>query len=377
MTADEEAATHAGDSAGERAGDAGTREAEANAPGPVLARLNRPRSDPPVTVAVVADPHVAVDASGTWKVAHRTRDRLATAVAAANEHADVAVVAGDLTRDGHPREFDAVDAVLADLAVPWSAIPGNHDVPKAFDDHETPPAEAFYDRYDALPLEREAGDLTLLCLDTASAGVEGGHGSRDESGLRHTWGGRVGETQRGWLAERLQETANPVVVGHHPVAALPGCPPGTRWRNFQVDDADAVATLLADRDAPLVVSAHQHVPAVLGHDALVDRATTVEALAPAVCSFPQTSLHVEVDAQGTTLRLVPLADRTGVAEAHGLARDGKPLGRTVLELTERRLAALRPADEGKGADGCSGVDNTTTDSTDRVDGAVGPDPPRH
>ena len=49
------------------------------APGPVFARLDRPRSDPPVTLAVIADPHVAVAARGTWKVYHRTLDRLRTA----------------------------------------------------------------------------------------------------------------------------------------------------------------------------------------------------------------------------------------------------------------------------------------------------------
>lgn len=376
MTVDETGRAVAVDSVDEPAD--GPRTGEGEAPGPVLARLDRPASDPPVTVAVLADPHVAVDASGTWKVAHRARDRLATAVAAANEHADAAVVAGDLTSDGRPAEFDAVDAVLADLAVPWWAVPGNHDVPKAFDDHGTPPVGAFYDRYDRPPFAREVGDLTLLCLDTASDGGD----------LRHTWGGRVGEEQRAWLAERLPAVENPVVVGHHPVAALPGLPAGSRWRNFQVEDADAVAACLSDHDAGLVVSAHQHVPAVLGHGALVagsdgdgagHGSTVVETLAPAICSFPQASLHVEVDAGGTTLRLVPLADHAGAAEAHGLARNGKQLGRTVVELTERRLAALRsPTGEGDEAAGASGTDGPgEASNADDADGTRGSDSPRH
>lgn len=323
--------------------------------GPALARLDRPRSDPPVTVAVLADPHVAVDATGTWKVYHRTRARLRTAVTAANARADAAVVAGDLTRNGRPAEFDAVDEVLANLDVPWAAIPGNHDVSKAFDEHEMPPVGAFADRYDDPPFAREVGEVTLLCLDTASA----------DGALRDSWGGRVGERQRAWLADRLAAAANPVVVLHHPVAALPDRPEGPRWRNFNVVDAEDVAACLAAHDAPLVVSAHQHVPAVRSHTSIPDAegdaspprpqsaresasdtgtpsAGTVEVLAPATCSFPQASLHVEVDPHGATLRLVPLADRAGVAEAHGLARDGKPLGRTVLELVERRLADLRP-----------------------------------
>jgi hypothetical protein len=284
-----------------------------------------------VTVAVLADPHVAVDATGTWKVYHRTRVRLRTAVAAANARADAAVVAGDLTRNGRPAEFDAVDEVLANLDVPWAAIPGNHDVSKAFDEHEMPPVGAFADRYDDPPFAREVGEVTLLCLDTASA----------DGALRDSWGGRVGERQRAWLADRLAAAANPVVVLHHPVAALPDRPEGPRWRNFNVVDAEDVAACLAAHDAPLVVSAHQSARESAS-DTGTPSAGTVEVLAPATCSFPQASLHVEVDPHGTTLRLVPLADRAGVAEAHGLARDGKPLGRTVLELVERRLADLRP-----------------------------------
>ncbi|WP_415379144.1 metallophosphoesterase family protein [Halosimplex sp. TS25] len=339
------------------------------APGPVFARLDRPRSHSPTTLAVIADPHVALTARGTWKVYHRTLDRLRTAVAVANEHADVALVAGDLTRDGHSAEFDAVDDVLGDLDVPWYAVPGNHDVPKAFDDHTTPPVERFAERYDPLPFAREVGELTLLGVDTATSGVAGlvdgpavdsdsaaadtrpdqsvaepatasesresaADDRRDDLGdLRDTWGGRVGPAQRAWLGEQLAAADRPVVALHHPAARLPDCPERGRWRNFSLRDADAVSELLRQHDVPLVLSAHHHVPALCTHG------DTVEALAPAACSFPQASLHVEVGPDGATLRLVPLADSAGVAEAHGLARNGSPLGQTVVELVERRLSA--------------------------------------
>ncbi|QLH76120.1 metallophosphoesterase [Halosimplex rubrum] len=303
----------------EATGGAGGADGKA-APGPVFARLDRPRSDPAVTLAVIADPHVAVAERGTWKVYHRTLARLRTAVAVANARADAALIAGDLTRDGHPAEFDAVDDALADLSVPWRAIPGNHDVPKAFDDHATPSVERFAERYGPLPFAWEVGDVTLLGLDTAAG-----------DDLRDTWGGRVGSAQRAWLAERLADAERPVVAVHHPVARLPERPEGDRWRNFRLWDADAVAGLLCEHDAPLALSGHQHVPAVVSHGG------PAELLAPATCSFPQTSVHLEVGPEGTTVRLVPLADPDGVAEAHGLARDGKPLGRVVCELAERRL----------------------------------------
>lgn len=307
------------------------------APGPVFARLDRPTSDPGVTLSVIADPHVALAERGTWKVYHRTLARVRTAVAVANAHADAALVAGDLTRDGHPAEFDAVDDALGSLSVPWRAIPGNHDVPKAFDDHASPPVERFAERYGPLPFAESVGEITLLGVDTATSGPDGtGAGSVDgdtdgPTDLRETWGGRVGPAQRAWLAEQLAEHDRPVVALHHPAAGLPDCPDGPRWRNFRLFDDEAVSALLREHDVPLALSAHHHVPAVVSHG------DTVEALAPAVCSFPQASLHVEVGPDGTTLRLVPLAGADGVAEAHGLARNGKPLGRTVCDLVERRL----------------------------------------
>ncbi|WP_459192934.1 metallophosphoesterase family protein [Halosimplex sp. J119] len=311
------------------------------APGPVFARLDRPRSENPTTLAVVADPHVALTARGTWKVYHRTLDRLRTAVAVANEHADAALIAGDLTRDGHSAEFDAVDDVLDALEVPGYAIPGNHDVPKAFDDHATPPIERFAERYNPLPFERRVGDLTLLGVDTATGGRAGAvgdaeaaaDGQAERGDLRDTWGGRVGPVQRAWLAERLAAADQPIVAFHHPAARLPDCPDRDRWQNFSLQDGEAVADLLRDRDVPLALSAHHHVPALCTHG------DTVEALAPAACSFPQASLHVEVGPDGTTLRLVPLADASGAAEAHGLARNGSVLGQAVLELVERRLSS--------------------------------------
>jgi len=76
----------------------GRERAVGDTPGPLLARLDRPRTPRPVRLAVVADPHVAVDERGTWKVAHRSRDLLAEALdRARTAGADLAVLVGDLT----------------------------------------------------------------------------------------------------------------------------------------------------------------------------------------------------------------------------------------------------------------------------------------
>jgi predicted phosphodiesterase len=298
-------------------------------PGPLFARLARPRAESRVRIAVVADPHVAVSGRGGWKVAHRSRDRFATAIADAERvGVDALVLAGDLTADGRHAEFDAVDEVLADVALPWAAVPGNHDVPKSFDEHDGPGTAAFAARYtpdSALPFTLDVGPLTLCCVDTASDPATGD--------LRDTWGGRVGERDREWLADILPGVECPVVVCHHNLAPLPENP-GRKWANFPLRDAPAVRDLLAAHDVPLAVTGHHHVPAVARHG------PTRELLAPATCSFPQSWLLLTVGPAGTTVRLVPATDGPGQAAAYRHATTGKPLGRGVAGLAADRLTRL-------------------------------------
>ncbi|WP_075937361.1 metallophosphoesterase family protein [Halosegnis longus] len=300
--------------------------------GPVVADLARPRLAEPVTLAVIADPHLAVEGRGTWKLRHRSEPRLRTAIETANE-ADAVVFAGDLTNDGHPAEFDRVDELLADLSVPWTAIPGNHDVAKSFDGHETPPVTDFARRYRgdatrpdaaAYPLVLRVGGLRVVCLNTAAPG---------DVSTRDTWGGAVGPAQRSRLADLLaDEPETPtLVVAHHNLGPLPEHPGGEPWSNFAATDATRVRALLAEAGVPLALTGHQHVPAV------EDRDGVTELLAPATCSFPQGMVWLRVAADGTTVRFVPLADRAGTAEAYWYARTGKPLAQGILDATTRRL----------------------------------------
>lgn len=294
------------------------------APGPQLADHPRPRTSRPVRLCVVADPHVVADGHGTWKQAHRSEELFRRALATA-ERLDPALtlLAGDLTGDGRPASFDVVDGLLADFERPWVAVPGNHDVPKAFDDHD-PPTRTFQARYTDLPTVVEAGPVSVLAVNSASA--RGGS-------LAATWGGRVGRRDRAWLDERLARTETPVVLVHHNVGALPDAP-GGKYRNFQLQDAERVRALLAEHGVPLVCSGHHHVPALLDHG------TTVELLAPAVCSYPLAMLSVDVGPTGTTVHLVPLGDREDVAAARAAAVSGKPLARGIATMVDRRLDGL-------------------------------------
>lgn len=303
------------------------------AEGTVLARLAAPTAADPTRLAVFSDPHVAVDAAGTWKQFETTRDRLRAAVADVDDRGvDAVVVAGDLTKDGHPREFDAVDEILADLSPPFVAVPGNHDVPKAFDDHETPSVAAFAERYPPgeVPFVERLGGVDVVGLDTATA---------PDDGLRSTHDGIVADDEVAWLESALADLEDPIVVMHH---NLPGVfdqfaayrdragpeanlPPRLR-------DPDAVVAALADADVPLVVSGHVHFPTV------AETAGVRELVAPPLCSFPQGYLLLDVDADGTTVRFVTVADQPELEAAYAAAAADSATASARASLAGIRIA---------------------------------------
>lgn len=306
--------------------------------GPVLATLDRPRVADPVTIAVVADAHLATDHRGTWKTLHRTEARLRTAVNAATEGSDAVVFAGDQTHDGHRPEFERFHSLAAGLAQPWVGLPGNHDVPKAYDEHEGPSLEdvcrrftgdaASPDRGEACyPLTLQVGELRIVCVNTAApADVD----------LDSTWAGAVGPAQREQLRETLAAapTAPTLVVAHHNLGALPEHKAAYPWDRFPADDATAVRSLLADAGVPLAVTGHQHVPAVQ------DYGRVTEVMSPATCSFPQAMLRLRVGPDGTCVRFVPLAGAPGIREAYWHAATGKTLGRGILDMALDRVTDL-------------------------------------
>ncbi|RDI70910.1 metallophosphoesterase family protein [Halopelagius longus] len=288
-----------------------------SAAGPLLARLSRPLSPTRTRIAVVADPHVTPTASGTWKAYHRTETRLRTAVAAADDaEADLTVFLGDLTRDGRPEEFACADEVLGEFDGEWVAVPGNHDVPKAWDDYETPPVSEFADRYAAetLPFRVRAGDVDVFGLDSAS-----GDGELDES---HE--GLIPDAHLEWLDESLADAETPVVALHHNLFhPREHTGPFADGDFYQLRNAEALLELLSERGVPLVLSGHIHWPAT------ARKRGVREVIAPATCSYPQAMLLVDVGPSGTDVRMVPLSGPNGRAEAYELARDGNAHGRSI------------------------------------------------
>jgi Icc protein len=297
-----------------------------------LARFARPRADAKTTLAVFSDPHLSTDGEGTWKAYHRTEARLRAAVADANDReVDGVVVTGDLTEDGRPEEFDRVADVLSALNTPVVSVPGNHDVPKSFDDHDTPPVSGFAERFAPaeFPFREQLGGVDVLGLNSASS--PGGE-------LDATHDGAISDDQLAWLESTLPETDTALVVSHH---NLPGLDSAVSDEGYAphppVGDAPAFVDALAGHDT-LHLSGHVHLPAAISGD--------VRGLVcPALSSFPQAYTLAEIGPEGTTLKLVPVADHEGVEEARGLARNHSDRSADICEMVESQLADLPLADE--------------------------------
>lgn len=298
-----------------------------DAPGALMARLARPTAETPTRLAVISDVHLSVSARGTRKVFHRTEERLRTAVEDANAlDVDGVLFGGDLTKDGERADFERFDEVLAGLEPPFVAIPGNHDVPKAFDDHPVPGLDRFTERYTPgeLPSVARFGGVDLVCLDSETM---------PDGSLAETWEGRVAPDQLEWLRNTLPDVPNPVVCVHHNLARLPEVAEfeGYPWEWYPILNAEELVDVLSEHGVPLVLSGHHHLPATS-----YSRGVR-EIVAPATCSFPQAYLLVDVDRGGTTVWLVPLADRDGVREAYNYARKGGATDQGILEMALTRL----------------------------------------
>lgn len=156
-----------------------------------------------VHIAQISDLHI----KAPGRLAYRRVDTaraLARCIAELNRFApklDLVVISGDLADTPSAAEYEHLTSLLAELTIPFVAIPGNHDsrelMRAAFPDH----------RYAAPagPLNRhvELGDLDLLLLDSSVPGHP--HGELDPQSLD-------------WLEARLsaQPEKPALLFLHHP-----------------------------------------------------------------------------------------------------------------------------------------------------------------
>ena len=164
------------------------------------------------------------------------------------EPADLVVVSGDLTMRARKREFAEARAFLEELAAPWLAVPGNHDIT----------AYWLWERA-LMPFRRwrrligpetepvwHGRDVAVLGLNTVSRG-----------GWHLDWSGgsvhRAGLLQLLRRIRALPEGVFPIVVAHHPFLA-PLDAPGTPLAR----QAQRGLRGLARAGARLILAGHLH-----------------------------------------------------------------------------------------------------------------------
>jgi 3',5'-cyclic AMP phosphodiesterase CpdA len=208
-----------------------------------------------------------------------TADALRRAVATINaklpllEGIDCAIVTGDLTDHGTPEEYAHFASIMEGLALPWMAVPGNHDrreaMRAAFSDAPWMP--------DAGPIHwvRDFGPFAVIGLDTLLEGAH--HGELSPGGFD-------------FLQASLADIGSQLVViaTHHP------------WMHSGIPAMDAdnlhggaalMAQLEAHPGSARMISGHVH-RAVTGQ---IGRVTC--QIAPATCHAVLTDHRLGHDPQ--------------------------------------------------------------------------------
>ena len=141
-----------------------------------------------IRVAAVGDVHVGGEGAG----------RLAAAFAQLSDHADLLVLAGDLTRCGDPSEARSLAEVLSEVDVPVVAVLGNHD------HHAGRPAEVA-DVLGAAGVCVLEGSSTELDVDGTTVGIAGSKGFG--GGFTGASGSEFGEDEMKAFARHSREVA--------------------------------------------------------------------------------------------------------------------------------------------------------------------------
>ncbi|MDP8969961.1 MAG: metallophosphoesterase [Actinomycetota bacterium] len=161
--------------------------------------------------------------------------------------ADVVLVAGDLTAEGYPWEYQEAVEWLEQIQAPTVVVPGNHDSRNVgyihFQRHFGQRFSRYRLPFDAIRAERlQATGLTVVGADSSQPDLEQGH---------------VGRERYSWIREQFDEPDDiKLFVIHHLLVAVPGA-----GRDLNVlTDAGDLLPVLNEAGVEIVVSGHKHVP---------------------------------------------------------------------------------------------------------------------
>lgn len=301
-------------------------------PGQVLAQLDAPHGDR-TRVAIVADPHVATESSGTSKLFDRTTKHFSAAISdIRSRNFDAVLSPGDLTKDGEPWNYEAVDEILAGLECPFYAVPGNHDVPKESDKYETPTVQWFSDTYGpgTLPYRVTVGDLNVIGVNTA--------GTADRLTSSHN--GQVTQETITWLDETLDPSRPTIVLAHHNFPPISDQIAAHQAIDSEMhlppvmDNPKPFAEVLDAGGVDLLVSGHYHLPATATYKGVR------EVAAPTTCSFPQAYLSCTITPTGTTIHQIPVANIQGLEYGHHERVSDSPTSAGLTAIAAARLASF-------------------------------------
>ena len=221
-------------------------------------------------IAQITDCHI-VDPGSLLNDRVDTATMLAGAVAhiaAMNPQPDLVLATGDLVNDGTPVQYRNLTSLLAPLAMPIIAIPGNHDdrteLRRAFSMTPSRPDV----RIDSV---HDQDELRLIGLDTT---IPGEHG------------GEVTPSQMAWLDTQLLAAPDvpTLIFQHHPPFLT-----GIAWM-------DAVGMTGADLEAD-VVGRHSQVQSIVcGH---IHRVIQSRIGGTPVSTWPSTGAQVALALDGT------------------------------------------------------------------------------
>jgi len=241
---------------------------------------------------------------------------------------DHVLVSGDLINIGLPSEYEAAREWLTALGPPgWvSVVPGNHD---AYVAREAEAGLALWSPYMAsdafgqtiaepgmaFPYVRRAGPVAII-------GVNSGVATRPGSAI-----GEIGAQQLARLATSLDRLGEAglvrLVMIHHP--PVPGLAPPQR----ALSDAEALAGVLAQHGAELVVHGHNHVMS-----SIMNGAMAIEGVASASAGRAYSD---EPLARYNLIRIAPPVSPTGSVQIEIETRGLDSTGEAVTQIALRTI----------------------------------------